>query len=744
MDDQEIPLMTGAMFDGANDSPPPSRHGHLHKSIRKGKDGSKPDLLPRGGGGSPPKSEPELDRAFRCKEKSRMIGAAGSRLEGDVLRSRGNRALRRRRQQVTSADKPQVQLRGGGGSNTGQSKEGFRSSTISPRSYTSGRGIPPGRTKPPKGSTGSYTPEDNWGRDEAAQVDDQWQASNSWTWEPAVESGTAATDGCQDDDSKEKKHRSPNNVSQQIQGSPHAGRRSHGETIQKDTKDDGQTDIIDNAHQNDDCWPSTGQEANQQAAGWDTVENGNGGSVQDFGWNADTDEDKSNHDTMWGQLDTNDNEQHNSWDSAATHDARDGNSGMSNKADMRHDQKANLGAGTRSRSRSAGGSKPLSAKQSQTAHRSPSVVTQITSRSAAKETLSGVPSTKPVKSFLNDSVALWRYPNAAPEGVSDDLAERIASGPGGWSPPPEGNVKIPRSESIMRRAADFNAERAKAQAAQLDAKSTKVHSRATKPTTPQSAGIFKSLWRAAMPAPARRISQMGRSHQRRPFTSVEEKSGVADVASVDDFVHEISPPSPMDYSHRINVPHYMDTADDPYAHFVFHYRDMAAISKLSGVPIHETREDMRDRLASLTKDEVIHLFIEERLAANEATDEKLTMKTSQDSEGYQPNLDSANEKLDEWGGNNSGNGDNTWINGDSGGNGWGPTLDDQNNDNQDRTAGNSSGKNQSMTNQADDAWANSNDKSGGKGDWADGNDQSKNNNDTPWAGDNEAADGGGW
>ena len=799
MDDQEVPLMTGAMFDGAGNSPPPRNHGRSYRSIERAKDRSTPVLRLRGGGDSPPKSD--RGRSLRRDKESRKEDPSQFR-SGERLFCLGkDHALLGGSHEITRAEKPRLQLRGGGSSDTNQPKKETRVAAISHKSYRLGRGNLPVKTKAPKGSTGSYTPDETWGGIGAAQTDDQWHTINNWTWEPEKEPGTTASEGRLNNRSKENNLRSSSNVSRQTHGSEHTKRWNRGDVIQKDDNQSGQGVIVSSTRENDASWVDMEKGGNNQGNGWDTARKTYDSNVQDHGWNAETNESKGDQDNGWGHPDTsnddhrndwgnaaNENDQHDNWDNTAKDDVQGGKWGTSNIAaqtnswDVGNGQKVNSGPGsfksTRSRSPDAGEAKTLSKTKltketrSKTAYdagspmheskspkaqnrsfRHPSILTPTNSLNVAKGTVFKAPSTKSVKSTPKSPLGSWAPSNASHRGESDKVADTIAFGPGAWSPPLGEKQKPSRSESIKRRAAEFNAERAKAQAAKLDAKSTKAQSNISKATTPLSAGTFKPISKPTTPAPASSKSKIDQSHRKRPSTIIEEEPRRANVAEVHSSVHGVGLPSPTEYIHKTSVPHYMDTVDDPYAHFVFYYREMAVISKMCGLTIDETKGELQDRLASLTKDELIHLLVEERLAASEVADEKLTMKTSQDSAGYQPNLNAANEKLDEWGKNDNGSGGNAWVNDDSGGNAWenenegnegGQSPNDQDKNDHGGDSGGESNKNNSADNQGGGEWGNDTANFSGQGGWGDNTDQSKDNNNTSWVGDSGEADKGGW
>lgn len=61
------------------------------------------------------------------------------------------------------------------------------------------------------------------------------------------------------------------------------------------------------------------------------------------------------------------------------------------------------------------------------------------------------------------------------------------------------------------------------------------------------------------------------------------------------------------YQHRINKvpPKYVDSIEQPYARFVFHYRSRKTLEKMLGVGLKETKEEAKQRLAALSREEML-------------------------------------------------------------------------------------------------------------------------------------------
>ena len=822
MDDEEVPVLTGAMFDGAGDTPPPQNCKRSFRSFEKAKERSTPLLRLKSGGGSPPDS----DRARSHRYDGKVTEGNPSRFRvGEPLFYSGeDRTSLRRRHQVVKEGKPRLRLRGGGHSEVDPSKKRPHPSTISFKAYRSGRGdLPihvqnpkgysrshiPGETsnadvtmKQKEGSTGSYTPDETWGGMGAAGADDQWHTQNTWDWELRKQSIKSDRGGSSDDRSKEDKLQSPGKVSRQKPGHVSTKSWTSGDVIRMDANQNDHRDGADDTQKKDDDWGNT-KEDNQRENSWDRPGNADDNNQQGGGSNAVHTDNIGVLNNDWGDIDTGNDDHHVEWGSTAdendqNHDwavATNENGpndvwGITDRAnqvrswDMGNDQKADSGAGSadnyaRSGSSVRGEAKipakkqvarktppqtvnkvgsPIHKSKSQHAHnrisRPPSVLTPSKSLCVEKGMVSKAPSVTSVRSALKSSRGSLAPAKASLTEWSKKVVDKSESIPGAWSPPLGKKKKILRSDSTKRRAAEFNAERAQAQAAELDAKSAKTQSNRSNPTPPRSAGIFKGVSKRTTRAPTSVTSNIYQSHHKRPSTIVEEQPRVVDVTNDNALIHEGRSLSAAEYIHKTAVPHYMDTIDDPYAHFVFHYREMNFISKMCGFTIGETKEVLQDRLASLTKDELIDLLVEERLTANKEREEKLSMKTSQGSAGYEPNLNAANQKLNEWEKNNDDGGEEVWGNEDGGGSGWGNDNgggndwgESSNGQDQNEQGGNSrrnSNKNNSADDQRSGQWDNSNDTSGGNRGWGASNDYGEDNNDPSWGANSGGGNEEGW
>ena len=79
--------------------------------------------------------------------------------------------------------------------------------------------------------------------------------------------------------------------------------------------------------------------------------------------------------------------------------------------------------------------------------------------------------------------------------------------------------------------------------------------------------------------------------------------------------HQVRPMRASAYTHKLSTPKYMDTHEDPYAVFVFKFRDKAAIEQMTGKEIAEAEAEEKRRLAELSKEEIIEELIRAKASA---------------------------------------------------------------------------------------------------------------------------------
>lgn len=189
----------------------------------------------------------------------------------------------------------------------------------------------------------------------------------------------------------------------------------------------------------------------------------------------------------------------------------------------------------------------------------------------------------------------------------------------------------------------------------------------------------------------------------------------AHVAERNRTSHQVRPGCAAAYTHKISTPKYMDTHQDPYAVFVFRYRDQAIIEDMFNTIITEPEAEEKDRLASLPKRELVEELVKAKrklsLASEIGGSDKLTWKSNPNGMNGAPDLAAADAKLktfestggNGWiGENDAANGHSKWGNDDQWNEtsnevdkGWGDNNSDNEgnaNDNNWKTANDAGGK----------------------------------------------------
>ena len=110
----------------------------------------------------------------------------------------------------------------------------------------------------------------------------------------------------------------------------------------------------------------------------------------------------------------------------------------------------------------------------------------------------------------------------------------------------------------------------------------------------------------------------------------------AEIAQRNMMSHQVRPGRAAAYTHKRNKPTYMDTHENPYAVFLFKYRDKGILERMLKTTITEPVVDEKARLASLSKRELIDELVK--------TKSKLSMVES-DSSGQATFVKKLDEKL---------------------------------------------------------------------------------------------------
>ena len=197
----------------------------------------------------------------------------------------------------------------------------------------------------------------------------------------------------------------------------------------------------------------------------------------------------------------------------------------------------------------------------------------------------------------------------------------------------------------------------------------------------------------------------------------------ADLARRTSMSHQVRPGRPSGYHHRRGTPWYMDTFDEPYAVFVFNYRDTEVVEGLTGTTIIEPEGDEKQRYASLSKDEIIEEFmkVKKKLSNEVEESDKITFKSNPDGVPLGPDVAKLDERLKrletsagedavtgwlESTGENGGHEGGVWGVNDNDGATWGNGIDSGNSNKNAKKQG--KGKGKANVNNADSSDANDN------------------------------------
>ena len=444
----------------------------------------------------------------------------------------------------------------------------------------------------------------------------------------------------------------------------------------------------DNDDKKDSSWDdsrnTTGWGDNNETkdTGWDD------NSKQDTGW-----DDKSRQDTSWGDG----NKQDTSWDTK-THDQAETRFvsstaapipdkvwGSSKRGSSKGDAKFWF---PKPKSQTSKAGSVASAKTSSKPKQAASVAS-VTSASNKKAKAKSTWGSMFKPSFKTPSV-LKR--TIVPTAVDDDKPKKI---PGSWSPP---------LESAKNKEASPKAD--------ATPKSSKTPTVQTSINPPPKSKVYWATWNDPDPsAPEQKAN--ADSDDETVFPAHEEPlyNIPPQVATSKDLTHQVRPTKPSPYKHKLARPKYMDTHDDPYAVFVFKYRDKAVIERMLGHKVGESEEEEKERLAGLSKEEIIAELLKTRAAGSSGVGfAGSTTESSDIPPADQGNEGDGDQGAGDWGG--GGGNDDTghgWSNDDNGNSrghsgGWGNDNANSNN--------NSWDTNNSNNNGGGGAWG-SNDQSGG-------------------------------
>ena len=641
MDDQEIPMMTGAMLDGASDFPVPGRRGRPDHSARTGRKSSAKygymddqevpmmtgALLDNTSDLLLPESQRRAHHSARPRDDQVIPIMTGALVDGEseLLLPKGWRRPHKSRRTGEKLRISSIHFMDGGNSSPdssrGRSKEmkrKLREAILS--SYRHGTGAietrEPGKIKHQNQSITASEPmhprlrgggnsDTSWSN----HSDQQDHRSRKRRGSTALDSPKISGDNWADGQSHNGKSRT-----WEPQGD--TGWNSHGESS--------------GAGINDTAWNGSG--IIQREDQWNTTNGTNDHSQKHTDWNG-SHNDVGDDGNGWNDA-ADSNIQQDNWGNAVDHD------------DAFQSQSAkDIVFGS---SHNSASSKSLNSGRSIDSKFSPAI--------SSKPALQSPLNTSPPRDFQSM------------ESTEKSTVQRRTI-PGSWSPPVEPSEQKNRSESIEQQVAALNAERAKVAKARLDAKMQKDKKPHTKPKSALSAGFSHPISREPISpiiSPTFKVHPAG---QKSPSSTRGEQPIMTEPDQNEVPGRDSRSPSPVEYTHKTGIPNYMDTIADPYARFIFRYREDTVISDMIDKDIVEPKEVLQDRLHSLTKQQIIEMLIEEREEAVKEQEETESVKDKQKSTGDWPDLDAASQKLNQWSQKNNNGGANDWDNGNNNNNG---------------------------------------------------------------------------
>ncbi|KAL9124875.1 MAG: hypothetical protein Q9217_005847 [Psora testacea] len=177
-----------------------------------------------------------------------------------------------------------------------------------------------------------------------------------------------------------------------------------------------------------------------------------------------------------------------------------------------------------------------------------------------------------------------------PDNLDEDKSATI---PGAWSPPLRSlkeKEPVPEREELKAPAPEHTVPTSSAPKA-----------RKVKP--------YWSFWNTSgQPLEDENLSDREATN---PMTQDDEPIYTipSTVAARTSVTHQVRPMRGSSYSHKLSTPKYLDTHDDPYAVFVFKYRDKAVVEGMIGETLEEAEAEEKTRLAGLSKEEIIETLM---------------------------------------------------------------------------------------------------------------------------------------
>ena len=405
----------------------------------------------------------------------------------------------------------------------------------------------------------------------------------------------------------------------------------------------------DDSHWGNDNWNTTGNDDNQ--------ENNNdwNNTGADTSWDTSKD-DSHNNDDGWGNNDNNDDQQGNGWGNNDSNDSgSDNEQETSGWGNTNNKDNNNRNTNRNDKSKVTVGAKD------------PATLKPAKNNPKANGPTSGSAKTKASKKDKQKAFDVGDGGKGKPEKASSTKAEskrtpspkaptpksilksspKLPSIPGAWSPPlppTRSNSKSPKANTLPStkpRTPKYLLPRP-------------ILSISTSPPQPQP---YWATWADLSPTEQKvqtvttAANEIIDSILSEPIYSIP-----ASVARRSSMSHQVRPGRSTTYRHKRGVPKYMDDFRKPYAVFRFHYRDNEIVECMTGTTIVEPEVDEKQRMAALTKEEIIEEFMKvRRMMGSEGSKEgsgesesgsgKRTWKSNPCGEVVGPDLEKLDERL---------------------------------------------------------------------------------------------------
>ncbi|KAL2037699.1 hypothetical protein N7G274_009644 [Stereocaulon virgatum] len=395
-------------------------------------------------------------------------------------------------------------------------------------------------------------------------------------------------------------------------------------------------------------WNTTGNDDDQKNNN-DWIING-----ADTSWDTSKD-DVQNNDGGWGNNDNNDDQQDNGWDNNDSNDSGSDNEQETSSCGNTNEDDNNWNTNKKDKSNVTVGAKdPATLKPGKNNSKASGPTPGSAKNKASKKEKQKVSDVgdqgkEKLEKASSSKVESKRTPSpkaATPKSILKS-SPKLPSAPGAWSPP------LPPSRSNSKSPKAIAPPSTKSRTPKY-ALPRPILSISTSPPQPQP---YWATWADLSPTEEKVQSVTTAANEiidsilSEPIYSIP-----ASVARRSSMSHQVRPGRSTTYRHKRGVPKYMDDFSKPYAVFRFHYRDREYVECLTGTTIVEPEIDEKQRMASLTKEEIIEEFMKVRRmmrseggkesgGESESGSGKRTWKSNPGNEVVGPDLEKLDERL---------------------------------------------------------------------------------------------------